>query len=271
VNIYATFSGAAYHNTTQRIVEDAPRFGADAVWVFDDHWLEHCRPGYWEKVRYFRERPDRRGVDFFCFKPFVVLDAFRRLNDGDVLLFTDADTFPVADLSPLHDLCKRDGVVLFNARGCVNRVWTKRDCFILMGADEPRYHESWQAVGRFMLFRKGGSFPCEAFLGQWLGFTANPLINTFDPSVIAPDYPELRQSRCEQSVLTNLAVRYGVKLYREACEYGCWHQQEDHPEVPEQYRYGVPHQMFSQVAGATYRPGFRGDVSEGSAWRNIED
>jgi len=268
---YLTFSGHRFHNTTRRIVEDAPKFGADKVWVLDDVWLSECRPGYWERMSWFREHQQCRGVDWFCWKAFVILDTLRnRLDDGDILLFTDADTFPIADLTPLYDLCARDGVVLFNARGCVNKVWTKRDCFLLMGADEPKYHESWQCVARFMLFQKGGKFPAEQFLGQWLGFTANPLINTFDPSVIAPDYPDLREPRCEQSVLSNLAVRYGVKLHREACEFGCWDQPEDYPEVPEQYRYGIPHQMFSQVSGDTYRPGYEGDEFEGSAFRNVE-
>lgn len=274
MNVLATFSGARYHDTTQRIVEDSPKFGAGKVLVYDDRWLRESRPGYWAKTEYFRTRPMVRGVDWFCFKPFVILDAFRRLNDGDVLLFIDADTFPIADLAPLYDTCRRDGgAMLFNARGCVNKLWTKRDVFILMGCDEPAYHDTWQAVARFLLFQKGGKFPVEKFIGEWLGFTANPFINTFEPSVLGlPDYPGFRENRCEQSVLTNLSVKYGVKLYREACEFGCWDEPEEGKGgcVPVQYHGETFGQTFSQQGGNTYRPGFKNEA-EGSAFRNVKD
>jgi hypothetical protein len=273
VRIYATFSGSKYHDTTQRIVEDAPKFGVDEVRVADDFWLKNFRPDYWEKVSWFRNRHNGkeggpRGVDWFVFKPFVVLDAFRRLNDGDIVLWTDADTFPIADLSWLYDQCERDGgAMLFAARGCINSVWTKRDVFVAMGCDQPKYHEAWQTVGRFMLFQKGGAFPVEDFLGQWLGFTANPMINTFEPSILGlPDYPGFRENRCEQSVLSNLRVRYGLPLYREACQFGCFSEKAHSAREID-----IPRQFFHQEGAHSYRPGFTGDESEGSAFRTVED
>jgi hypothetical protein len=272
VKYLAAFSGSKYQDTTRRIVEDAPTLGVDEVWIYDNWWLKNCRPGFWERTSWFRNHPKVRGIDFFCFKPFYILDAFRRLQPGDILLATDADTFPIADLSPLFDQCRADGgIMLFGARGCVNREWTKKDAFILTGCNEEKYYESWQAVARFALFEKGAAFPVERFLGEWLGFTCNPMINTFDPSVIEPDQPELREPRCEQAVLGLLAVKYNLKLYREACEFGCWSEPEDAECVPPQYRGGVPYQMFSQRGNHTYRPGYSGDESEGSAYRNVND
>lgn len=278
---YVTFSGARYFDTTNRIVGNAPKYGADNVLVYDDWWLQHCRPAYWDRVRWFRQQrwndeAGPRGVDFFVFKPYVILDALRRIDPGDVLLWSDADTYPIADLRPFYDRCVTDGGALFfAARGCLNKWYTKRDVFVLMGCDSAPYYEAWQTVGRFMLFRKptgeglpgtgGPEFDSERFLLDWLAYTANPFINTFEPSVISPDQEELKQSRCEQSVLSLLRQKYGMPLYREACEFGCWKGETD----PNREIDFPGHQTFSQVGGHSYRPGFAGDHFEGSSFRNV--
>lgn len=268
--ILCTFSGAKYSYTTGRIATESKDHGSDEVWIADDWWLRNCRPDYWEKTQWFREQPGVRGVDWFLFKPFYLLDLFRRLDDGDVLMHTDADTFPVADLTPLYEQCVKDGgVMLFSARGCVNKIWTKRDCFILMGCDEPKYHDTWQAVGRFMLFQKGGDFPAEKFLCEWLGATANPIANTFAPSILAPEYEGFRQHRAEQSCLTNLAVRYGLPMYRELCEFGYGYPGDVPSAQQPCERDCVGHQVMSQHGGHSYAPG-RGD-QDGSEWRNINE
>lgn len=260
MNYLATFSGDKYFATTKRIVEDSPRFGVDQVLVYDDIWLRNCRPGFWEKTKYFREHPNRRGVDWFCFKPFYIWDAFCRMNDGDVLLAVDADTYPIADLTPLYRRCVEDGgKMFFNCLGCPNRHWTKRDVFLLMGCDEPKYHDAYQACARFMLLAKGGAFPVEKFLGEWLGFTCNPIINTFDASVMGqPDYEGFRENRCEQSVLGGLTVKYGCKLYREACGNGNGGTED----------WDVYPQCFIQSGDHTYHPT---EATEGSSFRNVND
>lgn len=259
MRVVVTFSGTRYNDTTQRIVEDAPKFGADAVWVYDDWWLEHCRPGYWSKTESFRKHPGCRGVDWFLFKPFTILNAFQRLAPGDTLLFLDADTVPIAPLMPLFDRCHADGgVMLFRAVGCVERAWTKRDALLLMNADTPENHDGQHAVARFMLFEKGGAFPVRQFLMDWFAYIANPFINTFDPSVLGPELPGHVEHRTEQSVLSLLARRYGVRLYREACQFG------DHLELDKE----IFPTTFHQHGAHTFMPGWSGP---GSYFRNVND
>lgn len=261
MNYLATFSGARYHDTTRRIIEDSPRFGVDDVLVYDDYWLKTRRPEFVERMKWFWEHPKHRGCGWFTFKPFYILDALSRLDKGDTLLALDADTFPIADLSVLFRQCRADGgVMLFSAVGCWNNVWSKRDAMIAMGCDSPKYQDAQHAVARFCLFQKGGAFPAEEFVGQWLGFTACPLINTFDQSVLGPELPMFRENRTEQTVLTNLAHRYGLKLYREACEFG--NSVDNDKDL-----YG---QLFVQDGRHTYGPGDR-DESAGSRYRNVND
>lgn len=256
---YSTFSGDFYHDTTQRIVEDAPKFGADKVLVYDDYWLTHCRPDFYRQNEWAWKHHATRGFGWFIWKPFLMLDALSRVNDGDIVLFTDADTYPIQPLNVLYDICAaQGGVMLFDAATCWHRHWCKRDCFIIMGQDEPRYNgaQVQHAVARFFLFQKG-PWLVNQFLMEWLAYVVNPLCNTFDKSIYAPEYGEFKEHRCEQAVLTNLAHKYGHKLWREACQYG--------NQVA--YDFDAYPQLFVQEGAHSSGP-VRG---QGSCFRNVND
>ena len=232
--IYATFSGAQYNETTQRIVEDAPGFGVDEVRIYDDRWLLGTE--FYEINRWIfdlRSRNEHRGFGWYAFKPFVILDAIewivdemedrtgvRGFRDGNwpIILWTDADTYPIADLTPLYEQCRKDGgIMLFAAEGCVQGAWTKRSCMKAMACDTENYRRSQHAVGRFMLF-EAGNYRAKQFLMEWQTYLLNPACIGLEPS---PDeYPEYIEHRSDQSILGNLAHKYGLKLYREADGFG---------------------------------------------------
>ena len=266
--IYATFSGARYHDTTKRIVEAAPRYGADEVWVYDDHWLATHRPQYAKMAKHLLEHPRHRGVGWFAFKPFVLLDAVDRMQDDDVLLYTDADTYPIHDLSVLYEIGQRDGIMLFRANGWPHQyVWCKRDCFLLMGMDEPRYHLSQCGCARFMAFTKRH----RPFLVEWLGWCLVPGCNTFDTSTLAPELPGHVEHRCEQAIMSLLAEKYQHRLYREACDSGeIVHPTNGGADAAradlELDRHLYP-QLFVQLYGQSYST----TPCVGSAFRNIND
>ncbi len=240
--ICITFGGEVYDGPTALTKMLAPKFGADDVWVYDDHWLVHERPDFYEQNRWLWEHHHKRGFGWYAWKPFILLDALDRMNDGDVVLYLDADTFPVDDFSVLYERCASDGgIMLFKAGGNVNRrfqqrQWCKRDCFIAMNQDEEKYYEAEAGVARFMLFQKG-PWRAKQFLMEWLTYCVNPIATTFDPSVLAPEVAGFEEHRTEQAIMTNLAHKYRLKLYREACELG-----NSFPEDKELYP-----QLFSQM------------------------
>ena len=254
-----TFSGDRYHNTTARIVEDAPKYGADKVLVYDDYWVTRCRPDFIAQNKWAWDHPKTRGFGWFIWKPFIILDALERASNGDIVMFIDADTYPIANFSMLYDICaKQGGVMLFSSIGHPQLRWCKRDCFIVMGQDRPEYTSPTVQAGvaRFMLFQKGPWRP-KQFLMEWLAYCCNPLANTFDPSVLAPEYAMMHEHRCEQAILTNLAHKYHYKLWREACGYG-----NNFPDDKEVYG-----QLFVQDGNYSYGL-TRG---AGSCFRNVND
>jgi len=218
VNTLITFSGAAYDETTRRIVEQAPALGADAVRVYDDRWvLQH---DFYRQNAWLWEHPHKRGFGWYAWKPLVILDALSRAADGDCVLYVDADTVPIASFEVLFDLCRRDGgVMLFASENHRQFEWCKRDCYIVMGQDDPRYYDVPAGVARFAVFEKGPWIAAQ-FLSEWLTYAVNPRATTFDPSVLGRELPGFIEHRAEQAILTNLAHKHAFKLYREACGAG---------------------------------------------------
>jgi hypothetical protein len=219
--VYCTFGGAQYDETLQRIAEDAPGFGVDEVRIYDDGWLLE-QPFYWHNRWIFahRSRGEHRGFGWYSWKPFVILTEMERRLPGDIVLWTDGDTYPIADLSPLFERCQHDGgIMLFAAEGCAQGIWTKRDCMIAMGCDTPSARAWQHATGRFAVF-EAGNWRAKQFLMEWMTYCLNPLCVGLESSTLAPEYPEFNEHRSDQSILTNLAHRYSLRLYREADQFG---------------------------------------------------
>lgn len=269
--ILATFGGSAWDKTLERTVTNAPRLGVDEVRVYDDRWL--METDFYETHKEWWTRPDtkynldNRGFGWFVWKPYVISHALSRCDPGDIVLYVDGDTYPISDLSPLYTECDRiGGVMLFNEMGCSHSRWCKRDCFIRMEMDEWRYRNVDHACARFMLFQNPVRYVPEYcidkpkcvwhFLEEWQKFCLDPIANTFDVSVLAPEHPEFHEHRCEQAILTNCATRRGLKLYRTPCQAGAL-QPEDQNLYP---------QLFVQEDST----GERRDYS-GSRFRNIDN
>ncbi len=220
--IYLTFSGAAYNQTTARIVDAAGPLGAETIWVYDDKWImqtefyEHNQ-WLWSYPHVGADRNASRGFGWFCWKPLIILDALSRLQDGDIVLYTDADTYPIAPLAPLYEECARiGGQMMFRADGCEHRQWCTQECFRVMG-QEP--FSGQHGVARFMLFQKGPWKP-QQFLMEWLAYCLNPQATSFRRDHGKPEAADFCEHRTEQAIMTNLAHKYNLKLYREACQYG---------------------------------------------------
>lgn len=269
-----TFGGRAYDHITEKLIDiNSPRFSDEPLQlrIYDDKWL--LRQEFFQLNRWLWDIKGvgnihgGRGFGWFCWKPFIILHALERIEPGDTLLYLDGDTYPIADFSVLYDICERDGgIMLFKAQGCGNRQWVKRDCWIVMGEDETLFPErpavpidTDHCAARFMLFQKG-PWKVQQLLMEWLTYCLNPYATTFEPSRINPcglstrEHPEnpgFNEHRTEQAILSVLAHKYKLKLYREACQFGA--SREHHPEDWDLYG-----QLFEQIGDRQMDIGVQG-------------
>lgn len=266
-NILITFSGARFHDTTKKIVEDGPKHGAAEVIVYDDFWLRQ-QATHVAETRHLMY-PGNRGVNWFCFKPYVIIDALTRCGPEDVVFYIDGDTYPIRDINIVFDITRRDGVMLFMANGWPEqKVWCKRACFVIMGLDTPEYHTAHCGCARFMGFTRA-QLP---LLREWLSYCVIKDCTTFeiDPRY-GPELPGFREHRCEQAILSNLAKKYGHKLYREADDSGeiIWPDTGASAQADLAADRDLYPQLFQQVWGGSYAPGVEPvDRGQGSVFRN---
>jgi hypothetical protein len=257
--ILITFGGRAYDRQIERQGR-AVALGIEHR-VYDDRWL--IGTPFFEKNRWIFERQPQHGFGFCSWKPYIIQHALENFaGPRGVVMYLDADTYPIADIGCLFEMAERHDIVLFEEQGCVNKTWIKRECFERMMVIESA-KEAMHACGRFQLFRKDEHkvYPIVTrFLLAWQEFSLNPLCTFHEGSAEGGDDPSFIRNSCEQSVLSLLAHRWGVPLHR----------------TPDQNGWPVAY-------GGTYKPddnypqlfiqdGSRGDVNDlsGSRYRNVD-
>jgi hypothetical protein len=256
--ILITFGGAAYDRQIARTRMALPDTGV-SYRIYDDRWLLDS-PFYRENRWIFDRRP-QHGFGFCSWKPYIIQHALMTFAEpGDVVMYLDADTYPIGnDMSCLFELAERDGIVLFEEQGCVNKTWIKGDCFAAMGCDAAFAREGIIACGRFQLFHNVTQLRLKNFFEEWQRYSLDVRCQFHEGSVGHPDDPSFIRNSCEQAVLSILAANYEIPLHRNPDQSG-WPVAHDGTYKPDD-KYP---QLFIQ-------DGARGNIADlsGSRFRNV--
>ena len=151
-----------------------------------------------------------RGNGYWLWKPYFLYKTLtEKLNDGDYLIYSDAGIFYVDLAQKLVDfLNEKKAEMYFHRLPHLEKVYTKRDAFILMGVDGPFYAETGQFNAAFQVYRK--SKFTEFFLGEYLYYAQDKRIITDDQNEMgSPNYEGFRDHRHDQSILSLLTKKYG--------------------------------------------------------------
>lgn len=267
-----TFGGSAYDDITAQVVATHKQYSADEFLVFDDVWLDRhefrqLNTWLWDHEGTRAYAPKGRGYGLYAWKPLVCLEMMSRCATGDVFCFLDADSAPIADLSPIWETADRDGAMLFRASGQKQHSWCTRDCEVVMGLNPSMLHEKRlpgrpnylapdvpAGCARWAAFKVGPYKPRQ-LLYEWLAYAINPMATTFEPSILGQEPDGFQESRTEQQILTMLALKYGYALWREADQDGIAYKGQpgepgEYGQLFEQRKRGGPHPLG---AGSRFR------------------
>ena len=161
-----------------------------------------------------------RGNGYWLWKPYLICKSLKLLNEGDVLVYSDAGIIFLSSVHPLIELLlksKQDLLVFDTKR--LEAQMTKRDAFILMDCDESSFSSSKQRMGGFIVIRS--SKFSKAFFKEFLQLAQDPRILTDIPNRCGEqNYEIFVDHRHDQSILSLLSKKYELESFRDPSQYG---------------------------------------------------
>ena len=176
---------------------------------------EHFSYGPDDLDKEFKEKnkdilSSKRGNGYWLWKPYIINKTMvERLKDGDYLIYTDACTLFMDSVYLLIKFLKLHKMSFWVDR--LNRkesLYTKKDAFILLGADMPFYSQTNQYQATIQVYEK--SAYTIKFIQDWLYYCQDKRIITDDKNTLnQSNYKGFRDNRHDQSVLSLLIKKYG--------------------------------------------------------------
>lgn len=250
----------------------ARRHGVDTVfdWRLDEL---HNTKIYREHGKLF-DKP--RGVGYWAWKPFIILDRICQLFDGPnpnhVVVYADVGVEFINNVNYIIDRMDQD-IFLFG-NNWEHAHWCKRDIIEALWPDVPKmtyalpkellrpeHSDPFFTMGKqcqaSVIFFRVSDYS-RKFVKEWLNwclFEGGRLID--DSPSRAPNHPEFRENRHDQAILTTMAYREGIKLH-------WWPAVYNRGSSPE-----FVYEKLLEYAGDTYPALFSHHRTRNHEWSNV--
>lgn len=157
-----------------------------------------------------------KGAGYWLWMPYITLDALKKSAEGDYVFYCNSGAHFVGDINYLvKELEALNTFALlfygYDETLPIEKVWTRRDAFILMDCDTLEYTDTRQLFAGYTLFRNCPE--AREFVSQYLKYCEDPRILLDVPNVMGKEnYPEFNQHRQNQSVLSLLAKKWKIPV-----------------------------------------------------------
>lgn len=221
--VHISFGNEEYYKSLDLLEETSLNIGKTDNFIrYTNEWLKTT--DFWLKNKFILSQ--KRGVGYWAWKPYIILETMKDLEEGDVVMYSDAGIKVLDNLQPLFDIAEmlpNNGKVLFKVPwvGVEHkaRIWIKRDCFILTNCNETKYWDVPMTNGAISLWVKNNENI--EFLNQWQRYLRDPRIVTDDPNMCGwSNFPEFKDHRHDQAVLSLLAAKNNFQLFRDPTQWG---------------------------------------------------
>ena len=203
IHLVSYACGEYYKNIQRNLSAQGKNFG----WINHAYTVDSIRhdPFYTANAELLA---NKRGAGYWCWKPYIIYKTLSNIPEGDIMIYCDASVVIRYDASDYVTVVVGDKRMMTLATGFTNKDWCKRDCFILMKCDEPRYWnlpQLWAGV----IGMRNDQFSRD-FTLEWLNYCIQPNIITDSPSILGDNLDGFTDHRHDQAILTNLAEKHGI-------------------------------------------------------------
>lgn len=210
--IYAiNYANNEYKKAQELNSKTALQHGADKVIAYSPEDID----------RYFYEINKEvlvchKGNGYWLWKPYIIKKTLEEMEDGDYLIYADSGAYYVNDIHYLIRCMdqQRTDIMLFSLpNSFLEKIWSKRDAFIIMECDSPEYIDTPQRLAGFIVMKKT-KFVYK-FIAEWLFYAQDKRVITNQENCMGKDnYLGFRENRNDQTVLSLLSKKYNLQCFR---------------------------------------------------------
>lgn len=215
MNVLVNFSNEDYKQSRLKLNDSAKRFGIERIMSYDEDSIRSTE--FYKKNSEIFLQP--KGFGLWLWKPYIIQQALEQSNEDDIIIYSDSGIEIIRELTPLLQICEKMEILLFANGNLRNRYWTKRDCFVLLNLDAARYWNSVQVDAAFCLFKNTNT--TKFFVAEWLNYCTDIRIIGDQSNVMGkPNFFGFHRHRHDQSVLSLLALRAEIPVFRQPTQFG---------------------------------------------------
>jgi hypothetical protein len=211
-----TYGDDRFIKSRERAVKSIENF-VDSTKIYTDKDLEKFKIKY-PKILYH----NARGGGFWLYKSLFLKETFSNCNEGDMIIWMDSGTDFIGDkddITTLLNIATNNGGFCLFKQVNINKVWTKRDCFVYMGCDSEDYYNALQCDAAIQVYVKNDR--TDKFIDELLKYCEDYRIITDSPNECGlPNLMGFKDHRHDQSILTNLCVKHKINRFKQPTEYG---------------------------------------------------
>ena len=162
----------------------------------------------------------KRCGGYWIWKPYILCEAIKTINDSDYLFYCDSGAVVIDSVMKLINSMENASqeVMSFELRA-PEKNWSKRDAFIVLDCDYPKYIESPQRLSSYIIIKKNHN--TENLLREFLYYAINFRIITDDPNTMGlPNYEGFIENRHDQTIWSLLTKKHGYLPFRDPSQFG---------------------------------------------------
>lgn len=161
---------------------------------------------------------EKKGNGYWLWKPYVIAKTMSKMGDSDYLMYSDSGFCYVDNIKFLIQNMQEQNVDYMTfyperTENVLEKFWTKRDAFLLMECDFPKYTESLQTLGGIIVLKK--TLQSLRLIENWLHYAQDRRILTDDENCMGKsNYDGFMENRHDQSILSLLVKKDNTKVFR---------------------------------------------------------